>query len=1056
MSTTAQKPRTTVAIAQASQAGTSARPKNGCKDCVKTGLAILPIVPTVAPKSLRGTSPELKLLDERYVPEGLQEHWYVLRTLPAGYLYVFKPADGSWDAYVVDAQGMLRWTAPAKLPSSPQAVQPMSEACARAGDNIPAQVIAVDPDKHPKIWMAFSRYRWSEQVLNDYAADKDGRRSQRMTQVDVKAAANNELGVSGDRKSKVPNGARMSMSLGTYVADYAPAAAVNALNRVLVEKLQARAAQTQSLVNAMAKISSDTPGKTGCLIVMDDPVGNAIELGASRDDIALEIAKASGLFDPDGKRARERIVAEAIEAIRKSAKENPGPWYDRNYGPERFMKHVNAGRVQAALQDSKTFTANLKLVDARSADYVAKKESKAWKDLQRWDFDASDDQSAQDHGRMVADSTRGSGVTKLEKERVWYPVLVDMQAADPDNWFYRALAALHPDLQAYFDTAKQWDKEYEDVPKAMATLARDIAFESAQEITKIHATIRLKRAANESTAALIDGVTGVLLHLKEKDPKAFRKLVRRMTVALITRADVAAQPVVIKGRYNQIVQMIQSVAAGDARLVGDAPVVVRPGAVDRSYMAAKGNLGGKGLALSEGVQGAVLLDLPSEKNEVKNVGAWVIAKLQGGGQLSADDLRKLGLRNVDLTLPSTVPAENVFLKNLLEKRANQSNVVLSSFAVFLQVVAVGNAANDLVTKPGRMDKAEATVGLTTAVMSAIAASLEVYTAVVALKGGELAAKTAMRTRWIARLAGGASLIEGAWLFGKGLGKFESDRDSSYWTMSAGVFLFAGGVTTIVGGGLVASAIGAGASALTVPVVGWAVATIVFLGVSIYCLVNAFSTDDDNLLPLEYWLDNGNFGTGARRGKEASPYYDKAAKTAAKPFASLAEEMIEFQRIVFAAAGKVSGTTDRNNNGMISFYEVQLPRWVSSSKLEMLFEGTGDGTTMKRIAFFRYRAGSDKAQTMSYENRVFGMSEDPKAEIDKTLGTMRVKGNFSTLQPGGIAEGVENFFEWVGLSEEKDGRVYIKDVRMTVTYWPDQEGMPGIVQRFSDWSLRSAG
>jgi hypothetical protein len=636
-------------------------------------------------------------------------------------------------------------------------------------------------------------------------------------------------------------------------------------------------------------------------------------------------------------------------------------------------------------------------------------------------------------------------------------VLVEMQASDTDNWFYRALAALNPDLQAYFDANKQWDKEYEDVPKAMAALARDISFESAKEITKIHATIRLKRAANAATADLIEGVTGVLLHLREKDPKAFRKLVRRMTVALITRADLAAQPVVVKGRYNQIVQMIQGVAAGDAKLVAGAPVVVRPGAVDPSYMSQKGNLGGKGLAISQGVDGAVLLDLPSDKNEVKAVGAWAIGKLQGGAKLSDADLRKLQLWNVDLTVPSTTPAQNVWLKNLLEKRANQSNAVLSSFAVFLQVVAVGNAANDLVRKPGTMDKAEASVGPTTAVMSAIAASLEVYTAVVALKGGEAVAKTAFRTRVIARLAGGASVIEGLWLvFGKGVPKIGAgDRDSGWWTVGAGAFLIAGGVTTIVGGGLVASAIAGGTSALTVPVIGWAVATIIFLGLSIYCLVNAFSTDDDNLLPLEYWLDNGTFGNGARRSKEGNPYYDNKAKSAAKPFASLAEEMREFQRIVFAAAGKMSGTTDRNNNGMISFYEVQLPRWVNTSKLEMLFEGTSDGSTLKRIAFFRYQAGQDKAETMSYESRVFGKSDDPKAELDTKLGTMRVKGNFSTAQPGGVAEGVQDFFEWVGLTEEKEGRIFIEDVRMTVTYWPDQEGMPEIVQSFSDWSIRSA-
>jgi hypothetical protein len=1054
MSTTTNRPSTTTAIRQAAAQGTSSRPQNGCKDCVKTGLAILPVVPTIAPQALRNSSPELKALDARFRAEDLTEHWYVLRTLPAGYLYVFKEAEQSWDCYAVDREGLLRWMAPAALPASPAEVMPMSQACRRNADNVPAQVIAIDPKRHPRIWMAFSRYRWTQAVLDDYAADKDGRRSRRMSAVDVTAAANNQLGAG----LAVPHGATMSAaSIGSFVADFAPAAARDALNRHLIEPVRDRASAAAALAQKMAQISRATPGATGCLIVVNDPVGNAIELGASRDAVALEIAKASGLLDADGKRARERIVAEAIEAIRASAEKNPGPWYDRNYGPERFMKHVNRTRVQAALQDSKSFSANLKLVDARSADYVAVKESPLWKAQQRWDFDAANDQSAQDHAQMVADSTRGSGVTKLEKERVWYPALVDMQAADPDNWFYRAMAALHPDLQAYFDENKQWDKEYEDVPKAMATLARDISVESVKQIDKIRSTIRLKRAANQATADLIEGVTGVLLHLRQKDPKAFRKLVRRMTMTLVTRADIAAQPVLIKGRYNQIVQMIQSVAAGDARLVGAAPVVLRPGTVDASYMAQKGNLGGRGLALSQGVDGAVLLDLPDDKNEIRNVGAWVIAKLQGGARLGDADVRRLKLWNVDLTVPGTTPPDNVFLKNLMETRANQSSAVLSSFAVFLQVVAVGNAANDLVRKPGTMNKAEASVGLTTAVMSAIAASLEVYTAVVALKSGEMAAKTAVRTKWIARLAGGASVVEGLWLvFGKGLPKaIAGDRDTGWWTVGAGAFLIAGGVTTVVGGGLVAGAIAAGGSALTVPIIGWAVATVIFLGLSIYCLVNAFSTDDDNLLPIEYWLDNGSFGIGARRGKEGNPYYDKRSNVAAKPFASLAEEMREFQRIVFAAAAKIIGNRDRNNNGMISSYELQLPRWVAASKLSVVLEGTSDGNTMKRIAAFTYSAGTSKPDSLTYEPRVFGMTEDPKAEIDRELGTLRIKGFVSTLQPGGVAEGVENFLEWVGLSEEKDGRIYIKDIRMTATYWPDQEGMPDIVQRLSDWSLRSA-
>ncbi len=96
------------------------RPKNGCKDCIKEGLAILPLVPTLAPMELRGKSAELQALDSRFVAEDLKQHWYVLRSLPAGYLYVFKESDSSWDAYAVDPDGMLRMCPPVRSPPRPR------------------------------------------------------------------------------------------------------------------------------------------------------------------------------------------------------------------------------------------------------------------------------------------------------------------------------------------------------------------------------------------------------------------------------------------------------------------------------------------------------------------------------------------------------------------------------------------------------------------------------------------------------------------------------------------------------------------------------------------------------------------------------------------------------------------------------------------------------------------------------------------------------------------------------------------------------------------------
>ena len=137
-----------------------------------------------------------------------------------------------------------------------------------------------------------------------------------------------------------------------------------------------------------------------------------------------------------------------------------------------------------------------------------------------------------------------------------------------------------------------------------------------------------------------------------------------------------------------------------------------------------------------------------------------------------------------------------------------------------------------------------------------------------------------------------------------------------------------------------------------------------------------------------------------------------------------EEVRELQRIEIAAAGQIIGTADRH------------------------------GIALRRIAFVRYLNGTDKPETLSLEKNVFGMNEGPKAEVDKVIGCMRVKGFLSTMQPGGISSGVDKFFEWVGATQKKDSRVYIKDVRMTVTYWPDREGMPDLTQTLSDWSVRS--
>lgn len=120
---TTTRPSTTVAIQKAALQGTDASPANGCKDCVKTGLAILPVVPTALPNALRGANAEVSSLEQLLDAKDLKASWYAMRVLPAGYLYVLKP-DLTWDAYLVDAEGLLRM-----IP--PQPLQPSRGTCNR-------------------------------------------------------------------------------------------------------------------------------------------------------------------------------------------------------------------------------------------------------------------------------------------------------------------------------------------------------------------------------------------------------------------------------------------------------------------------------------------------------------------------------------------------------------------------------------------------------------------------------------------------------------------------------------------------------------------------------------------------------------------------------------------------------------------------------------------------------------------------------------------------------------------------------------------------------------
>jgi hypothetical protein len=142
-----------------------------CKNCNKSGLAILPVRYAVVPLGVEGSLPSP--LGNKVIDVPLKHHKYAMRTLRAGYFYLFheKHARGShikWEIYSVSAAGTL-WKQP-----SPFAIKPCSSepTCSRQGDNIPASVITIEsPEKCKRVWIAFSEHIWSKETLNAFASD---------------------------------------------------------------------------------------------------------------------------------------------------------------------------------------------------------------------------------------------------------------------------------------------------------------------------------------------------------------------------------------------------------------------------------------------------------------------------------------------------------------------------------------------------------------------------------------------------------------------------------------------------------------------------------------------------------------------------------------------------------------------------------------------------------------------------------------------------------------------------------------------------------------------
>lgn len=1030
-----------------------------CPNCVKEGLAILPVTYTALPIQLRpfstftasmqGMSAEiasgLTALDSGFSgEETVQQHWYVMRALPAGFLYILKE-NGSWDAYEVNKIGLLRHFPVNMLPLEPGP----EAACSRAEHNPHAlQAIVIDPKKDKKVWIAYSRYRWTQRVLSEYAKNEDGRREKRMLELDVvKAASTQKLGTGSD----IPCAMQLPGQLDAYVADYATAAVRTRINDNLLEPLHERGLSGDFLTldpkspffvkATLDLISKDVPRKTGIILVLPDAVGITAQINFNRNRASALAAEASGMLDPE--RARRRVVSEMVEGIRASAESNPGPWWNRNYGPERYLKHIDEAQWREALGNSEAFNGYIAQTKGMGSDFCIWMNSSAWDAQQRFDFDPDDDRSSLNFENMVINCVAGSGVDEGERREVWERVL-DVADSDPGNWLSRALAASDKAVLELMGAAPPSFKDKLDSVGLAKSLTSELLIGKGmvERINNFRVSIRLQRAANRATASLIETATGVMGRLQQSRPDQFAMLLRRVTIAGLVRDDLVPAPEIHRTTWQRVSQWMMEIATGPARIDARAAVSVGPMVDGMEYMRTRGNFRNQGWVLSEAVNGAVIFSEPNSSRETAEVALWVVRRVQSGVRFDEATLRRLGLEGVETRIPATEVPDNPLLRNHLARIASKADAMMSSAVLLFQATSIWGATADFIKGKNR---AENGVKLFSAGLAAVSAGLELRVAVQVLTARASAAELVPVTAFAAKLSLYAGVADGLFTVFQGAVKIErGDRDSGLWALGSGAAAIAGsvaafGFTTAALGATAGGAASATMLGITLGPVGWLLLAVAALGLSIYMIIQAFGTSDDELSPVEFWLDNGVFGKRKQIGGDIakkSPFLLDGRSTVSA-FSGLEDEVYQFQRITLVAAANLSSISSAD--AALGLYEIALPRYAEGTFLSVSFFGfTADGKRLP-VSSFELAEGESKARNFRRSIKLTGGEGQPEVEVDGS-GAAVVKGRLGSGR--GMTLGIMNTLgRWFG--EKNESYTEVVGFGMRLEYFPDRNGIPSL-------------
>ncbi|MCP1121428.1 T6SS effector BTH_I2691 family protein [Robbsia andropogonis] len=403
-----------------------------CKNCMKSGLAILPVRYTVVPTSMPSLFPD-GMAGPGALDVKLSAHRHSLRTLRDGWLYLYyeQGARGKryWEVYKSTEDGRL-WRQSLPLPPEPMT----DPKCAQRGGAVPMDVITIErPEKATKVWIAFSEYAWHDDTIKLYASDA-ALRTKRMQMINPSSWITSGSGNFGGGIGEYGHAVVATPEAVEKIVEYHPSLDIYKLmppaspltkpsswrvddgslwsQQATRYTLHPRQAGTTSasneLVDMMAGIGETAEGTPHKPMILGlwDGVGTAHELNGFHNDAASMMLRYSS---EQLKRVDAAQMLDAAElSIRSGAARSESTWQQAKMSamlsggegmalmmPDTQQMIADAGKLTPAQAQSAG--------DSAWADYTSYLKGKTWPNDFRQYFDSMNDEAYHLQERRVVD-----------------------------------------------------------------------------------------------------------------------------------------------------------------------------------------------------------------------------------------------------------------------------------------------------------------------------------------------------------------------------------------------------------------------------------------------------------------------------------------------------------------------------------------------------------------------------------------------------------------------------------------------------------------------------